>query len=84
MSILTRIRTGLSEYEWEKYWAQLASTPCGQINALSLGLEGWRAEVVAEGRNRQFIERAYTGKRISLRAGVLQVINEVLEPRAAA
>jgi hypothetical protein len=84
MSILTRIRTGLSEYEWEKYWAQVVATPHGQIGALSLGLEGWRSAVVDEGRNRQFIERALHGKKISLRAGVLQVIKEVLtEPIAA-
>ena len=84
MILLTRIRTGLSEYEWEKAWAQAVSTPGLQVHALALGLEAWRENVVAEGKNRQFIERAYSGKRLSLRGGVLQVIREVLtEPIAA-
>jgi len=82
MSLLTQLRTGLTEYEWEKYWAQLVSTPRWQVEALALGLEGWRKAVVDEGRNRQFIEYAYSGKRISLRTGVLQVIRESLDNTA--
>jgi hypothetical protein len=84
MSIVTRIRTGLSEYEWEKFWAKAVSTPGYQIQALAVGLEEWRDAVVAEGKNRQSIERAYSGRRISLRSGVLQVIREVLGDPVAA
>lgn len=80
MSLKTLIRTGLTDHEWEKYWRQLVSQPRSQVEALALGLDDWMQAVVDEAVNRQVIERAYTGKRLSLRKAVLQVIMESLDP----
>jgi hypothetical protein len=77
MSLLSLIQTGLSEREWENLWAKLVSSPQFQVAALATGFEQWKADVIAEGKNRQFIEYAYSGKRISLKKGIAQVVREM-------
>lgn len=77
MSILCKLRTGLSEREWENFWVKLASSPKSQILALSVGFEEWRQNVIAEGENRRFITYSVTGKRIGLRKGIAQVLAEI-------
>lgn len=77
MSLFLKIRTGLSQYEWERLWAQLCTSPHTQIEALSQGFENWFEAVVAEGKNRQFVHYAFSGKHISLRKGIAEVVNEM-------
>jgi hypothetical protein len=77
MSLLSKIRTGLSEREWENLWARVVSFPKFQGAALEAGFENWRTAVIDEGSNRQFIHRAYTGKKIGLRKGIAEVIAEI-------
>jgi hypothetical protein len=77
MSIKSWVQTGLTEWQWEMLWAQLASSPKTQIEALKLGYENWREAVISEGANRQFIHYATTGKHISLRKGIAEVVQEM-------
>ncbi len=44
---------------------------------IAVALDEFRTAVVAEGQNRRFIHRAVENQRISLRAGVLEVLGEV-------
>ena len=77
MSILTRIKTGLYDYEWKEAWRKIqVALPVGV--AYVPKFEEWKQACMAEGRNRQFIHYATTGKRISFRLGVQEVIAEII------
>jgi hypothetical protein len=81
MSVVTRILTGLSEHEWKEAWAKVEPVLPKLVGVCIPELvtfEEWMSAVCAEGRNRQFISYATTGKRCSFRAGVRQVVSEIL------
>jgi hypothetical protein len=80
--MISRILTGLSEHEWREAWAKvlprlqvpIADKPMA-LNRPTPSFAEWKQAVIFEGKNRQFVHRCY-GEKISLRAGVLEVINE--------
>lgn len=85
--MITRILTGLSEHEWKEAWKKIHHAPAGTTFVdeqnrpmVEPTFEEWKEAVIDEGHNRRFISYAYTGKRCSLRAGVQEVINEILNP----
>jgi len=78
--MMTRLLTGLNDQEWRKAWASVqAVLPfAGNLAPQVLpSFRVWKAAVIAEGKNRRFIDQCY-GEKISLRAGVQEVIREVL------
>jgi len=77
MSLKCWVQTGLTERQWENLWHALVSSPASQLDAMALGFEEWRKNVIAEGANRQFIHHAWTGKKISARKGILEVVQEI-------
>jgi hypothetical protein len=87
--MISRILTGLSEHEWQSAWAKvlphlhvpIADKPMALNREIPTFAE-WKQAVVFEGKNRQFIHRCY-GEKISLRAGVQEVIDEIADPTPA-
>lgn len=84
MSIVMRLRTGLSDAEWQVWWKNIQHAIPGTEfldgsgrPMIAVALDEFRTAVVAEGQNRRFIHRAVENQRISLRAGVLEVLGEV-------
>jgi len=79
MSITSLIRTGMTEREWELAWEKLPLR--AKIVDLGITFEQWKEALIAEAKNRQFINRAYTGSRRggSLRSNVKTVLSEIRE-----
>lgn len=79
MTLTCLLKTGMTEREWELAWEKLPA----RAKRLDLGVtfEEWQEAVIAEAKNRQFINRAYTGSRRggSLRSSIKTVISEIPE-----
>lgn len=80
--------SGLSELEWEAAWKfieprlKALGPDCPKSYYVDFAgpiptFAEWKDAVIAEGKNRQFINYVYTGKRCSLRQGVQKVIQEM-------
>jgi hypothetical protein len=77
MSLRSLIATGLTEKQWRELFDQLMQSPKRPKDWPIVTFDEWKAEVIAEGENRKFIEYCYSGKQIGVRKGIAKVIAEI-------